>query len=53
MKLASCEASKPNINDYYTPSKEMEGYQALTMAAVGLGSGLAVHKVYKMVKGKQ
>ena len=31
----------------------MEGYQALTMAAVGLGSGLAGYKVYKLVKGKQ
>ena len=45
--------SKPNINDYYTPSKEMEGYQTLTMAAVGLGSGLAVHKVYEMVVKKK
>ena len=42
------EASKPNITDYYTPSKEMEGYQALTMVAVGLGSGVAAHKVYKI-----
>ena len=47
------EASKPDITDYYTPSKEMEGYQALTMAAVGLGSGLAVHKVYEMVVKKK
>ena len=46
------KASKPRIDDYYTPSKEMEGYQTLTMAAVGLGSGLAGYKVYKMVKGK-
>ena len=27
----------------------MEGYQTLTMAVVGLGSGLAGYKVYKMV----
>ena len=44
--------SEPNLNDYYKPSKEMEGYQTLTMAAVGLGSGLAGYKVYKMVKDK-
>ena len=31
----------------------MEGYQALTMAAVGFGSGLAGYKVYKMVKGRK
>ena len=47
------EASKPNITDYYTPSKEMEGYQALTMVAVGLGSGVAAHKVYEMVVKKK
>ena len=44
------KASKPNFDDYYRPSKEMEGYQTLTMAAVGLGSGLAGYKVYKMIK---
>ena len=47
------EASKPDITDYYTPSKEMEGYQALTMVAVGLGSGVAAHKVYEMVVKKK
>ena len=41
--------NEPDLNDYYKPSKEMEGYQALPMAAVGLGSGLAGYKVYKMV----
>ena len=49
---ARSKASEPNLSDYYKPSKEMEGYQTLTMAAVGLGSGLAGYKVYKMVKGK-
>ena len=47
---ARSEASKPTLNDYYKPSKEMEEYQALTMAAIGLGSGLAGYKVYKMLK---
>ena len=45
--------NEPNLNDYYKPSKEMEGYQTLTMAAVGLGSGLAGYKMYKMVKGNK
>ena len=49
---ARSKASEPNLNDYYKPSKEMEGYQTLTMAAVGLGSGLAGYKVYKMVEGR-
>ena len=47
------KVSEPTLNDYYTPSKEMEGYQMLTMAAVGLGSGVAGYKVYKWTKGKQ
>ena len=53
---ARSKASEPNLSDYYNPSKEMEGYQTLTMAAVGLGSGLAgykVYKMYKMVEGKR
>ena len=45
--------NEPNLDNYYKPSKEMEGYQTLTMAAVGLGSGLAGYKVYKMVKGRK
>ena len=47
------KASKPKLDDYYKPSKEMEGYQTLTMAAVGLGSGLAGYKVYKAMVGKR
>ena len=47
------EASKPNLDDYYKPSKEMKEYQILTMAVVGLGSGMVGYKVYKMVKAKK
>ena len=40
-------SSEPTLNDYYKPSKEMKEYQALTMAAVALTSGLVGHRVYK------
>ena len=33
-------SSEPTLNDFYKPSKEMKEYQALTMAAAGLGAGL-------------
>ena len=39
--------SKPTLNDFYTPSKEMKEYQALTMAITGLGAGLLGHRIYK------
>ena len=29
LELEASEASEPNLNDYYKPSKEMEEYQAL------------------------
>ena len=41
---------EPTLNDFYKPSKEMKEYQALTMAAAGLSSGLVGHRVYKWVK---
>ena len=43
------EQKKPEstIHDYYKPSKEMEGYQLLTMTAAGLGSGFIGYKAYK------
>ena len=44
---------EPTIQDYYTPSKEMENYQLLTMGAVGLGTGLVGYKVYKRAVGKK
>ena len=40
----------PTLNDFYKPSKEMKEYQALTMAAVGLGTGLVGHRIYKWVR---
>ena len=43
---------EPTLNDYYKPSEEMEAYKILTMAAVGLGGGLAGYKLYKVVKPK-
>ena len=49
---ARSKASEPDLDDYYKPSEEMEGYQALTMAVAGLGSGLAGYKMYKMVNSK-
>ena len=48
--LATAEAeqlSEPTLNDFYTPSKEMKEYQALTMAVTGLGTGLLGHRIYK------
>ena len=50
--LATAEAkqkqsSEPTLNDFYTPSKEMKEYQALTMAVTGLGAGLLGHRIYK------
>ena len=39
--------SEPTLNNYYKPSEEMEGYQALTMAVAGLGTGLVGYKAYK------
>ena len=41
---------EPTLNDYYKPSEEMEAYKILTMAAVGLGGGLAGYKIYKTIK---
>ena len=48
--LATAEAEaelKPTLNDFYTPSKEMKEYQALTMAITGLSAGLLGHRIYK------
>ena len=42
--------SEPTLNDFYKPSKEMKEYQALTMAAVGLGTGLVGHRIYKWTR---
>ena len=50
MSEAESVASEPTLNDYYTPSKEMEGYQMITMAAAGLGSGLVGYKAYKWAR---
>ena len=41
------QLSEPTLNDFYKPSKEMKEYQALTMAAAGLGTGLVGHRIYK------
>ena len=41
------EVSEPTLNDFYTPSKEMKEYQALTMAITGLSTGLLGHRIYK------
>ena len=41
---------EPTLNDFYKPSKEMKEYQALTMAAVGLGTGLVGHRIYKWIR---
>ena len=43
-------SSEPTLNDFYTPSKEMKEYQALTMAAAGLGAGLVGHRIYKWAR---
>ena len=49
---AEAEAAqvKLTLNDFYTPSKEMKEYQALTMAAVGVTSGLVGHRIYKWMR---
>ena len=47
---ATAEANKvsePTLNDFYTPSKEMKEYQALTMTVTGLSTGLLGHRIYK------
>ena len=44
---AEAELSEPTLNDFYTPSKEMKEYQALTMAVTGLSAGLLGHRIYK------
>ena len=41
------EVSEPTLNDFYTPSKEMKEYQALTMAITGLGTGFLGHRIHK------
>ena len=41
---------EPNLSDYYKPSKEMEEYQATTMAIVGIGSGFVGYEIYKHFK---
>ena len=41
---------EPNLNDYYKPSKEMEEYQAMTIAIAGLGSGFVGYEIYKHFK---
>ena len=47
---AEAAHGEPTLNDFYKPSKEMKEYQALTMAAVGLTSGLVGHRIYKWVR---
>ena len=51
-KLEFESKPEPNISDYYKPSKEMEEYQMLTTAAVGLGCGFAGYEVYKAVRNR-
>ena len=46
------EVSEPTLNDFYTPSKEMKEYQALTMAITGLSTGLLGHRIYKWYTAK-
>ena len=41
---------EPTLNDFYKPSKEMEEYQALTMVAAGLTSGLVGYGIYKWTR---
>ena len=43
-------SSEPTLNDFYKPSKEMKEYQALTMAAAGLGAGVVGHRIYKWTR---
>ena len=52
---ATAEANKvsePTLNDFYTPSKEMKEYQALTMTVTGLSTGLLGHRIYKWYTSK-
>ena len=46
-KREANKVSEPTLNDFYTPSKEMKEYQALTMAITGLSTGLLGHRIYK------
>ena len=46
-KATAEQSSEPTLNDFYTPSKEMKEYQALTMAVTGLSTGLLGHRIYK------
>lgn len=48
-KLKFESKPEPEISNYYKPSKEMEEYQMLTTAAVGLGCGFVGYEVYKRV----
>ena len=48
--LRESRRDEPTLNDFYKPSKEMKEYQALTMAAAGLSSGLVGHRIYKWVR---
>ena len=41
---------EPNLSNYYKPSKEMEEYQAMTIAIAGLGSGFVGYEIYKHFK---
>ena len=38
-----------SLSDYYKPSKEMEEYQAMTIAVIGVGSGFVEYEIYKRV----
>ena len=49
---AELKVSEPTLNDFYTPSKEMKEYQALTMAITGLSTGLLGHRIYKWYAAK-
>ena len=44
------EVSEPTLNDFYTPSKEMKEYQALTMAVTGLSTGFLGHRIHKWMR---
>ena len=48
-KLEFERKPEPELSNYYKPSKEMEEYQMLTTAAVGLGCGFVGYEVYKNV----
>ena len=49
-KLELESKPKPTLNDYYKPSKEMEEYQMITIAVVGVGSGFVGHEIFKRLK---